>query len=108
VRTLSRQALEPGMVTGRDVVDRAGRVLVPAGTPLDEKHLRVLKTWGIDAVWVEGSAPRSAPELPPREEERLRARFRHADLAHPLISELLEQARLGARSRVAAEDADVS
>jgi hypothetical protein len=100
------------MVIGRDVVDRAGRMLVPAGTCLGEQHLRVLKTWGIDAVCVEGSAPRSGPipELPPEEQERLRSRFRRADLAHPLVAELLEQALLRARQRTAAaeEGADVA
>jgi hypothetical protein len=86
------------MVTGRDVVDRAGRVLVPAGTRLDERHLRVLKTWGIDAVEVEVGAPppSAARGLPPEERERVRARFRRADLAHPLVAELLEQALLRA------------
>jgi hypothetical protein len=99
------------MVIARDVVDRAGRLLVPAGTSLAEKHLRLLKTWGIDAVWVEGSAPapRPAPELPPEEQERLRARFRHADLSHPLVSELLAQAQLRAlQGRAAAAGPDVA
>ncbi|MBK1674185.1 hypothetical protein CKO35_12900 [Ectothiorhodospira shaposhnikovii] len=45
----------PGSVLANDVRDRSGRLLLSAGLPLREKHVRVLKTWGVTEIfiWIE-------------------------------------------------------
>ena len=55
--------LEPGMVVAKDVKDQGGRIMLRAGNEISEKHLGILKKWGIHDVDVEGHG----------EEERLRA-----------------------------------
>jgi hypothetical protein len=98
---LSLEALKTGMTVRADVVDRTGRLLMPSGTRLEEKHLRRLRVWGISDVEAEHGAkedPDSGPQLQrplsEEEEERLRVHFRHNDPDHPLIRELLAHARL--------------
>ncbi len=39
--------LQQGMVLNGDVHDLNGRLMLRAGTALTEKHLHILKTWGI-------------------------------------------------------------
>ncbi|ADU65368.1 hypothetical protein LGV61_02985 [Desulfurispirillum indicum] len=55
--------LEVGMVVSADVFDQSGRLLFSADTEITEKHIKVLKTWGVTEVAVYGSDPDSADEL---------------------------------------------
>lgn len=90
--------LEPGMVLARDAVHVNGRVLLEAGTIIAQKHLRMLKAWGVFSVVVDGGAIEPAtndhPAADPDAEryraawESLAPRFRHADMSHPVIAEL--------------------
>jgi hypothetical protein len=90
--------LRPGMVLARDAVHVNGRVLLEAGTTLATNHLRMLKAWGVHTVTVDGAATDPAVDEPPdavadpdrcqAAREALAPRFRHADLAHPVIAEL--------------------
>ncbi|MBK1690787.1 hypothetical protein [Ectothiorhodospira mobilis] len=108
-KTLSTQDAHPGMIVAVDVRDRSGRLLIPAGTPLKEKHLRVLQIWGIATLSVRdpsGSAAHQAPagrdqenkEMRPatdaqaRAEAVLREVFRHADLQRPPMGTLFHLA----------------
>ena len=50
---LSHTDLQVGMTVAQDVKDRQGRLLIPAGTSLNEKHLRAVKLWGIAVVNIE-------------------------------------------------------
>jgi HD-like signal output (HDOD) protein len=50
---LSSADLQVGMKTARDVKDQQGRLLIPAGTSLTEKHLRAMKLWGIAVAHIE-------------------------------------------------------
>jgi hypothetical protein len=109
VRNLRREQLELGMVVARDVTGRSGEVLICAGTPLRERELRMLATWGVGSVWVEADeaiVADPAEGLDAREEARIRERFQHNDLEHPFVRELFAQACLRARSRAAAEGAN--
>ncbi len=45
--------IQPDMVLSGDVKDRHGRVLLPSGTALTEKHIGILKTWGINEASIE-------------------------------------------------------
>lgn len=35
------------MICAGDVVDKNGQMLIPDNTPIEERHLRLLKAWGI-------------------------------------------------------------
>ena len=44
---LNLEEIEPGMTLASDVLDRSGRVLLKSGLQVTEKHLTILKQWGI-------------------------------------------------------------
>ena len=97
----------PGMVVGKDVVDRHGRLLLQAGKVLSPKHLKIFKSWGIVELTVQVSessavspalsdaSPTGSPTGSPTDEreQRLVDRFRFCDRRHPVIAELFEIAR---------------
>ncbi len=87
--------LRRGMVVDEDVTDSAGRVLVTAGTRLDDRQLKQLKAWGVGQVEI-GDDPASMEAatvtVSAAQKERVRARFDNADLNHPLISHLFTRA----------------
>lgn len=62
---LRLESLNPGMVLSRDVCDRKGRVLLPAGAELTEKHLRIFQTWGVVEADItgDGGMIRTRPRL---------------------------------------------
>jgi len=93
--------LAVGMVLAADVRDRTGRLLLGAGAPLTGKHLTIFRTWGVAEADIEGvhdgdAAPALPAEVDPvalaAAEEALRPLFRHANLEHPAMREIL---RLG-------------
>lgn len=85
---LSRTELETGMVLQNDVKDGAGKLLIPAGATLSERHLRALAMWGIDQVVIEGgdedATDAGLRQMSPAQEEAARSRarklFKHCDL----------------------------
>ena len=88
------------MVVSAAVLDQRGRRLLPAGTTLTEKHLRIFKTWGITEVEVasgeeeesSSAKPGAAdPALAARAREHAKKLFAHGDLGHPLMAELFKQ-----------------
>jgi putative nucleotidyltransferase with HDIG domain len=95
--------LKPDGLLSKDVKDRNGRLLVPAGTRLTENHIRVIKIWGIVQVEIEAPAEED-PTLSSSEmidPERLNAaeavlsrRFRLCDREHPAVKELYRISRL--------------
>lgn len=94
--------LAVGMVLAADVRDRTGRMLLGAGSELTGKHLTIFRTWGVAEADIEGvddddAAPALPAEVDPAAlaaaEEALRPLFRHANLDHPAMREIL---RLGA------------
>lgn len=100
---LDIDSLTPGMKVGKDVVEASGQVLLRTDTEITEKHLRVLRSWGIQQVEIEGPKPpdnedallaRATPEMRERAEASVAERFHHADPAHPAIAELMRLATL--------------
>ena len=98
---LEIDSLQPGMKVGRDVVEPSGQVLLRAGTEITEKHLRVLRSWGIQQVEIDGAKPadpeeailaRADPAIFDRAHATVAARFHHADPSHPAIAELMRLA----------------
>jgi len=90
--------LAPGMTLGADVRDRSGRLLLGSGTELSERHLYILKTWGVVEVDIAGTAEES---IDPSFEKSIDATilagiekdiaplFRYTDNSHPAIKELM-------------------
>jgi hypothetical protein len=99
--------LEPGMILDEDVHDAQGRLLMPKGTVLTDRHLRAFQLWGILAVGIRGPegeeppAPRISPELLAQAEALIRPRFRNNDPAHPLIAVLIVTCTLREARRLA-------
>ena len=97
---ISIDNLQPGMVLGRNVCDRSGRTLLPEGAELSERHLAILRMWGVmeaeilgDELGVDEEPPAASEEMDPallaeaREEvERI---FVHNDPSHPAVRELM-------------------
>jgi len=90
--------LIPGMVLAADVRDRSGRLLLKAGSEMTDKHLHILRTWGIveaEAVNPDENQERPAeanaidPGLLAGIEAEITPLFLHTDLTHPAIKELL-------------------
>lgn len=103
--------LVAGMVIAEEVRDQQGRLLMPAGTALTDRHLRAFSLWGIMTIRVRGEGgadDAEAPlELTPEQvaeaEAIVRARFPVADLDHPFVAELLRLAALREARRLALE-----
>jgi hypothetical protein len=93
--------LAPGMMLRSSVCDRSGRMLLPGGNELTEKHLRIFRTWGIIEADIEGddsgdtahAQPLSANEVDPMQlteaETAIAGLFVHNDMEHPAIIELM-------------------
>ncbi len=82
-----------GMVLTADVLDMRGRILIPAGAELSDKHVRALPAWGIQRLDVKGDGADAAPAL---EEWALAAARAEVDAAfsltnraHPAMAALL-------------------
>jgi hypothetical protein len=87
---------EVGMILAEPVMDRRGRLLMPAGRELLEKHLDALPMWGISHIQVEGDGmgddeellEEMAPWAVAQAGEEMVHRFLHAGTAHPVMKEL--------------------
>jgi hypothetical protein len=86
------------MVLKADVCDRSGRLLLPGGTELTEKHLQIFRTWGVLEAEIVGESDSEAggpggdeidPEALAAAEARVKPLFLCNDLEHPAIKELL-------------------
>ncbi len=83
---------QAGMFLASDILDLRGRVLIPAGAELKEKHVRALPAWGVTRVDVQGGEV----DAPPAVEEwalaaaasELDRLFSLTNSAHPAIAAL--------------------
>ena len=55
--------IKSGMKVAESVRNRNGMVLVQAGTALTDRHIQIMKSWGIQAVEVEGDGPPTSGEM---------------------------------------------
>ena len=95
--------IETGMVLASDVRDRSGRMLLGAGAELTQKHLGIFRTWGVLEADIAGlgnddAADQIPADVDPLElaaaEQALVPLFRHTNLKHPAIIELIRLAAL--------------
>jgi len=98
LRKISAENLIPSMVLAADVRDRSGRLLLKSGTELTDKNLYILRTWGIVEAGIlysndiQDNTPCPNvidPELWATIETEITPLFRHTDLSHPAIKEIL-------------------
>ncbi len=52
--TVLLKNLRPGMVVAQDVRDLNGNILIYKGAEIEDKHERILKSWGISDVEILG------------------------------------------------------
>lgn len=91
---VSIDAVEAGMELAADINDANGRLLLPAGTTLTDKHIRYFQMWGIlqidvvaDGVVIDAE-PVVDPALLSAAETALAPRFAHTDRRHPAVAAL--------------------
>ena len=93
---LSVDHAEPGMVLAAAVTDRQGRLLIPQGKELSERHVQALKMWGVAQIDVEGEGDAAdafaavEPEVLQEAEATLEARFARVDRSHPFLEQLFQ------------------
>lgn len=94
---LSIDLLKPGMVVGEDLVGTNGRFLLGKGVSLTDKHLRVLKMWGVMDAEIDGVSASDVESdnmatfdaaLFKEAIRQTRQRFRNCDMNHPALREL--------------------
>lgn len=83
--------LRPGMVVSKPVHSFQGALLLKEDTPLDEKKIKLLKTWGVDtvSVWAEDGKEEdnSFQRLKAEIQERIILRFSKFE-QNPLMQQL--------------------
>lgn len=80
--------LRPGMLLATPVSGPGGRELAPAGQPLTEKHLQILRAWGVAAVEVATTAPRPDEKILMAARRTIAPRFRGQPTDHAVIRTL--------------------
>ncbi len=99
---VSLEDLRPEMILTADLTDGVGRLLLPSGTALTEKHLRYCQMWGVAEAEIqgddrgEGGADVLDPAILQAAEAKLLPRFRHTTLAHPFIATIIRHCTLAA------------
>lgn len=94
---LNLDQIQPGMALASDVFDRNGRILLKAGMVLSEKHLTILKQWGVtdaDIVGIDREEINAQitqaldPDALAHAESVYKNLFRHTDRESAFINEL--------------------
>lgn len=80
------------MILAADVLDQRGRLLVPSGKELSEKHVRALPAWGVTRLEIEGDDVEGVLEVEPWAMDEAAAQleklFSRVNREHPLIAAL--------------------
>jgi len=97
------------MTLAQPVRDITGRLLVSGGTPLTERTINVLKTWGVAEVDISGEAaipwaPDNAGDIPPdllrKAQDITSRRLSNNDLTHSFIQDVFRLASLRLAERL--------
>lgn len=94
---VSVNELQMGMALGADAILDNGRVLLRSGVVLEEKHIKMLKAWGLVGAEIKGITQEQLeqealndlnPDILENVREELSSLFCHMDMTHPMIREL--------------------
>lgn len=87
--------LKQGMTLEENVHDVNLRLLMSKGQKIAEKHVRILKIWGISEVRIVGGAKHTNDRLPEMSDENIavvkeaiQSVFKKADLGHPTLKQI--------------------
>lgn len=103
--------LLPGMTLASDLYGPNGRFLLPQGTVLSERHLRVSKMWGVSEADIDGlqaeqasavQERRFSPEVLELARQIAEERFQRCDDSQEMIRELKRLCVLASARRLAA------
>jgi hypothetical protein len=95
--------LKVGMVLASHAKDPNGRLLLPAGEKITDKHIRTFMAWGITEVDIEGNIDDARKDKPAVDRtetfsqqliEEVDELFRYSNRKHPAIKELVELCKL--------------
>jgi hypothetical protein len=95
-----------GMVASEDVCGPGGRVFLPKGTVIGDRHLLALRALGVTSIRARNADEESRQSSTPAAvlqalHAGLAVRFRHNDPGHPAVKELMRIALLRrARARM--------
>lgn len=102
---------QAGMVLAADVLDKRGRVLIPAGKELIEKYVSALPAWGVTRIEVEGDDIEGAdadvePWALEEAAAEIEALFAQSNRGHPAVDSLFDAcvARRASQIQAAAGD----
>jgi hypothetical protein len=80
------------MTLAEEVRDTKGRILLPAGSELTDKHITAFRAWGVTSVVInssgEGEDEALDAETLQEIERAADLHFRHNDLMDPFVKEL--------------------
>lgn len=89
------QKIVPGMVLAEDAVHHNGRVLLKAGSELNDKHIKIFKSWGLSTLNVKtdeaeetGGPKRHTADQIKRVIAKQKRAFKYCDLNHPFTHQL--------------------
>jgi hypothetical protein len=91
------------MRLAQDVINFSGQILLYKGNPLQPKDIKNFKAWGIVEVAVESASLKSSNALNDNQidtkllveaQNEISTLFRHSNLSHPVISELMRLSTL--------------
>ena len=96
-----------GMVLDGDVVAEDGRLLATAGTVLTDRHVQILRKWGIEVAAIRGEPTEDPTPVDPAAlatvEAQVQALFERANGDHPAMRELMDLVRGRLLQAIAAE-----
>ncbi len=97
---ISTEEVQAGMVLEKDVKNSHGQVLIRAGMELKDRHLTLIRSWGVTEIVVRGEEkPKGepidvSPEAYAWAEGALKFRFSKVSLADPVMQEIFRQSAM--------------
>jgi hypothetical protein len=110
---LQTQDLITGMTLAQEVQNHSGRVLLPEGTVLTEKHILNLKAWGITEADIQGEdagfdstpeAEKIDPQKLAKVKKEVEALFCLSNQDHPAIIEFMRLSSLNLLKKIQGMD----
>lgn len=88
------ESIQSGMTLASPVKNKFGQLLLPQGAAIEPRHIFMLKTWGVQSVYVQDDSAEEDnsnldPELVKKAEEELKARMKWK-LRYPIEENLFK------------------